>query len=453
MLWGTERGGGVVTNHYIRNNIFKSSVEPAIRFDNPGDYIIDYNNYDCAKIGESATKNAVYTTLLQWQTASGKDAHSVNADPHFVSSSDFNLDSTSVAIDAGIYVGKPFSGTAPDMGAHEFNNGDNHLPSDTSIVMPPIVGTIIQPTFTVATGSVVLNGLPATGTWTLTKTPGGTTMRGTGTSFTITDLAPLTYTFTVTDGTSGYTSESSGNVVIIARPSAPTIGSITQPTCSLATGGVELFGLPGGTWTLTRTPGGITTTGTGTWSLITGLEAGTYTFSVTKALGYTSVESANVVINIQTQRPAPIITLEGNILHSESIYGNQWYDQKGFIDGANFQDYKATATGDYYTIVSDDECTSNPSNTIHVIITGIDIVENKSSFNGYPNPVTNELNIELKGNTINKGFEIINSIGQIVFNGIVLEKTVVQMVSFSPGTYLIKLEKDHSFEFKTIVKR
>lgn len=37
----------------------------------------------------------------------------------------------------------------------------------------PTVGTITQPTCSVATGSVVLEGLPATGTWTLTRNPEG----------------------------------------------------------------------------------------------------------------------------------------------------------------------------------------------------------------------------------------------------------------------------------------
>ena len=37
---------------------------------------------------------------------------------------------------------------------------------------PPSTGTITQPTCAVPTGSVVLNGLPASGTWTLTRNPG-----------------------------------------------------------------------------------------------------------------------------------------------------------------------------------------------------------------------------------------------------------------------------------------
>ena len=117
----------------------------------------------------------------------------------------------------------------------------------------PTVGTITQPTCTVATGSVVLSGLPA-GNWTIN--PGGIT--GNTASTTITGLAPGTYNYTVTNA-AGCTSPASANVVINAQPATPTapaVGAITQPTCAVATGSVVLSGLPAGNWTIN--PGDIT---------------------------------------------------------------------------------------------------------------------------------------------------------------------------------------------------
>ncbi len=131
----------------------------------------------------------------------------------------------------------------------------------------PAVGTITHPTCDVGTGSVILNGLPSSGTWTITRTPGSTTTPGTGTSIIISGLAAGTYSFTVTNS-SGCTSASSDGAVINAgplTPATPAVGTITQPTCAAATGSVVLNGLPSsGTWTLTRTPGAVTATGTGT---------------------------------------------------------------------------------------------------------------------------------------------------------------------------------------------
>jgi hypothetical protein len=76
----------------------------------------------------------------------------------------------------------------------------------------PTQGTITKPTCAVPTGSVVLNGLPATGTWTIESNPLTISKTGTGTSTTISGLAPNSYTFTVSSTTC--TSAASANVVI-----------------------------------------------------------------------------------------------------------------------------------------------------------------------------------------------------------------------------------------------
>jgi gliding motility-associated-like protein len=166
----------------------------------------------------------------------------------------------------------------------------------------PVVGSITQPTCAISTGGVVLSGLPATGTWTLTRNPGGVTISGTGVSSTITALPSGTYTFSVTNST-GCVSPPSGNVIINSQPPippAPAVGTITAPSCSITTGSVLLNGLPAtGTWTLIRYPGTISTTGTGISTTIAGLTLGTYNFTVTTADGCLSVASLNVII------PAP----------------------------------------------------------------------------------------------------------------------------------------------------
>ncbi len=185
----------------------------------------------------------------------------------------------------------------------------------TLIVNPlpaaPTVGTITQPTCNISSGSVVLNGLPAAGTWTLTRSPGGLTTSGTGSTKTISGLDVGTYTFTVGSST-GCTSVASSDVLISAQPGipvTPTVGTITGPTCNVSTGSVLLSGLPAtGTWTLTRFPGTVTTTGAGISMTIPGLAPGTYNYTVTSSAGCVSPASSNVVIIAQPGSPAtPII--------------------------------------------------------------------------------------------------------------------------------------------------
>ena len=83
---------------------------------------------------------------------------------------------------------------------------------------------------------------------------------------------------------------------ILPTPSAPLLGTITQPTCAVATGSVVLNGLPSGNWIIN--PGNIP--GNTTSTTITNLAVGTtFNFTVTNAVGCTSTASANVVINAQ----------------------------------------------------------------------------------------------------------------------------------------------------------
>lgn len=84
-----------------------------------------------------------------------------------------------------------------------------------SVPNVPTTGTITQPNCVTSTGSVVLNGLPAT--WTLNRTgTSSATTSGTGTSTTISGLAAGTYQFTVSNGScpSGATSNIVINTVV-----------------------------------------------------------------------------------------------------------------------------------------------------------------------------------------------------------------------------------------------
>jgi len=172
----------------------------------------------------------------------------------------------------------------------------------------PRVGRITQPSCETPTGSVVLDGLPGTGAWTLTRLPDGETISGSGSSYTVTGLEPGTWSYTVTN-LSGCTSVASAQIEISAppdTPAAPVISSIVQPSCTLSTGSVSLSGLPSeGTWTVRLYPGTRSFSGSGATLTVDNIDAGTWYFTVSNSAGCTSAPSDNVVINEPPAVPSP----------------------------------------------------------------------------------------------------------------------------------------------------
>jgi hypothetical protein len=90
--------------------------------------------------------------------------------------------------------------------------------------------------------------------------------------------------------------------------------------------------------------------------------------------------------------------------------------------------------------------------TINVKTVGIESVGPNPIVKVYPNPVSDELIIELEGNINKIDFEILNSVGIVVFKGNLSERIVIPTTNLSPGIYFIKLRNGKTFEFKKIVK-
>ncbi|WP_373549928.1 beta strand repeat-containing protein [Haliscomenobacter sp.] len=174
---------------------------------------------------------------------------------------------------------------------------DNTVTSNATRTL--CINTALSPaithTTTGATGIGTATGLPAG----VTAAFGSNTITISGTP---TASGTFNYTIPLTGGCG--TVNATGTIVVNPLPSAPIVGTITQPTCTTPTGSVVLSGLPSGNWTLTRTPGNVTTTGNTTNTTISGLPvSSTYTFTVTNSNTCTSPASADVAINAITANP------------------------------------------------------------------------------------------------------------------------------------------------------
>jgi hypothetical protein len=89
-------------------------------------------------------------------------------------------------------------------------------------------------------------------------------------------------------------------------PLTPTIDSVTQPTCFISTGSVQLSNLPAGQWTIN--PGNIS--GNTTSTLIHSLAAFNYSFNVTNSFGCTSSNASLITLNTVLGAPlAPTVSI------------------------------------------------------------------------------------------------------------------------------------------------
>jgi hypothetical protein len=170
----------------------------------------------------------------------------------------------------------------------------------------------------------------------------------------------------------------------VTVPTAPSIGTVTQPTCENPTGSVVLNGLPAGNWTVTRAPGGATINGSGSSLTISGLASNTYTFRVTNAAGCQSSPSAGVTIIASPTAPAAF-TLTGSSICSSapgtgtarlssSQNGVSYQLKNGsnsnvqaakFGNGSSITWTGLSAGNGYYVVGSRSGCTVN-SNTANV---------------------------------------------------------------------------------------
>ncbi|MFH2141308.1 MAG: T9SS type A sorting domain-containing protein [Bacteroidota bacterium] len=83
---------------------------------------------------------------------------------------------------------------------------------------------------------------------------------------------------------------------------------------------------------------------------------------------------------------------------------------------------------------------------------GVEDLNCKNYFIIYPNPVSDKLTIEPEGQNHVLSFEIISSLGQVVYKGNINNKTTVQTSNFASGVYLMKLKNSNTLDYIKIIK-
>ena len=246
--------------------------------------------------------------------------------------------------------------------------------------------TVTNNSAATATDTLTVN---VTATATPTITPGGPTTFCTGGSVTLTSSSASNNQWFVNGNPIGgatnqqYIATTSGNYTVAvtelgcATTSAPTAVTVnTVPATPTITPGSATTFCDGGNVTLTSSSAdgnqwyrnGNPIAGATNQQYVATV-SGNYTTIVTTG-GCSSTPSAATVVTVNPVPPTPTITPGstttfcdgGNVtLTSSSANGNQWYRNGNLIAGATNQQYIATVSGNYTTIVTTGGCSSTPS--------------------------------------------------------------------------------------------
>ncbi len=178
--------------------------------------------------------------------------------------------------------------------------------------------------------------------------------------------------------------------------------------------------------------------------------SGTYTDTLSNAMGCDSIITINLTINtVDTSVTNNTPVLQANA--AGAIY--QWLDcDNGFmpIAGATAQSYTATANGNYAVAVTEFGCTDT-SLCYNVFNVGVEEVI-LPRFNIFPNPTSGQVHITTNG-PLPTNIRVWNSIGQeVAVRSKVLGNTITLSIEGKPGIYLITLQGEHYLQSLNMVK-
>ncbi|MFQ5422000.1 MAG: right-handed parallel beta-helix repeat-containing protein, partial [Anaerolineae bacterium] len=148
------QGDGTMTDIQVHNNVFYNTTFAGIRLEDAQNVTIANNilmlNAEAPLTGDMVGSSTLSHNLF-FPVEGTAGNHPVTVDPLFVNpvGGDFHLQPDSPAIDAGLDVGLPYTGNAPDMGAYEFSAGGSETRSDGAVRLttPPAGGSDQNPAF------------------------------------------------------------------------------------------------------------------------------------------------------------------------------------------------------------------------------------------------------------------------------------------------------------------
>jgi hypothetical protein len=183
--------------------------------------------------------------------------------------------------------------------------------------------------------------------------------------------------------------------------------------------------------------------------------SGDITVQGTNSCGNGTV-SPDFAVTVNPIPPTPVVTNTGTTLHSSVTTGNQWYYQGTLIMGATGQTYVATQDGYYWDVVTLNGCSSDSSNHVLIIVTGINS-HSSAVINIYPVPNDGRFNVSITtASEESFSFRVYNNLGVMIYVETKIEVngslTRVVDISTAPnGMYTVVITSDQETVVKSII--
>jgi len=169
------------------------------------------------------------------------------------------------------------------------------------------------------------------------------------------------------------------------------------------------------------------------------------------------IVSPNFSIQVNPIPSTPVISQYGDTLVSSSSVGNQWYLDGVAIPGATGQKHIAVYIGTYEVVVTQNGCSSAPSNSILVLPVSTREIAKTSSFDIYPNPSNDIFNLKFE-NVQNETFniEVFNNFGTLVWKQVGafvdgLSDIKIDLNEFPAGVYTVTIRNKSIFATKKVI--
>jgi len=306
----------------------------------------------------------------------------------------------------------------------------------TATSAPVNVTVNALPTAPVITGSRSLN-LCFGDTVSLTANGPGVWSTG-DTTLSISTFTAGTFVYTVTDS-NGCRNNANAVVVVNALPATPVITAAGSTTiCAGDT--VRLTSSASGTWSNGFVGTVLPVTASGSFFVV-----------VTDSNGCRS-GSLNTNVTVNPVPAKPVITANRDTLTSSAVSGNQWFNvSTGAVAGATNQNLVIPVTGRYFAVVTQNGCSSVPSDTLFVIKLGAGTLA-QTEVRVYPNPTSGQVYVNLPaGATQEVMVRVMDASGRVVRTAQMSNNqnaVEFDLMGMSSGLYFVHLSQGN--ETKTV---